>query len=140
MVTGLGLVTVPGPDGVPFGVTVTMYVWLDWTDCVFADVLVPPHATNEPLATSDNANINSEIKRLRRNVKGAPNSTAQKIAVPLFHGSNGSRFAAFALAAIVSVDVAVPPGVSVTELALAVTSAGVPSVELTAVVNETVPA
>jgi hypothetical protein len=50
------------------------------------------------------------------------------------------RFAAFALVVIVITDVPVPPSVSVTDGALADTFEGVPSVDLTLVVNVTVPA
>ena len=50
------------------------------------------------------------------------------------------RFAAFALGVIVSTEDPVPPSVSVTEGALADTLEAVPSVDLTLVVNVTVPA
>lgn len=48
--------------------------------------------------------------------------------------------AAFTFAVMVTVEVPVPPEINVTGVAVAVTSAGVPSVELTAVAKEMVPA
>jgi hypothetical protein len=78
--------------------------------------------------------------RFRRKMSGKPMRKAQNTVVPPFHGVDGARFEALSLAAIVTVEVPEPPDVRVTGLAVAVKSAGVPSVDVTLVVKETVPA
>jgi len=136
-------VTVTDPAGlaVPVGVTVTMYVRAACA-CGWGVVELPitPQPISKPDRVIANTTGNTAIRRFRRKVKGTPSRAAQKINVPPFHGIAGIWFAAFALAVMVTVEVPMPPEVSVTEVAVAVTSAGVPSVELTAVTKETVPA
>jgi hypothetical protein len=101
----------------------------------------PPQEIRKPASEIAIAVSSTIQTRLRRSVNGAPSNTAQNTtAPPLFHGRCGERFAALELAVIVNVVLPVPPLVSVTAGALAVTLAAVPLVELMEVVNETVPA
>jgi hypothetical protein len=107
---------------------------------VVVELPTAPQAIMNPVREIASTNGNAASRRFRRNVKGAPSRNAQNITVPPpFHGADGVRFAALILAAMVTVEVPVPPAVKVTDVAVAVTSAGVPSVEVTVVVKETVP-
>ena len=101
---------------------------------------MPLHAIKDPVNGIANANKSKARLRFRRKINGKPIRKAQNTVVVPSHGLAGIRFEAFSLAAIVTVEVPDPPGTSVTEVAVAVRSAGVPSVEVTIVVNETVPA
>jgi hypothetical protein len=79
--------------------------------------------------------------RLRRALNGTLSTTAHNTtATPLLHGCLGVSFAAIVFAVIVSVEVALPPAVSVTGGTLALIFDGEPFEQLIAVVNETVPA
>jgi len=79
--------------------------------------------------------------RFLRKLKGKPSKIAQNnTEPPRFHGAARLWFAALAVAVMVTVEVPVPPEVRVTGVAVAVTFAGVPSVEVTAMAKDTVPA
>src|SRR6185437_226370 len=131
IVTGDGFVTAAVPIALALGVTVTAYV-------CFA-VIFDPHATSkDPPSEIDSTQRIRLVARFRRKINGSPIKAAKNSAPPL-HGLAGALVAC-ALAVIVTVEVPLPPAVRATGLAVAVTSAGVPLLELTLVVNETVPA
>jgi hypothetical protein len=95
---------------------------------------MPPSATVSSIGKA-------AIRRFRRKVNGTPIRAAQSIKPPLpRHGVAGVWFIALVFAEMVIVEVPVPPAVSVTGLAVAVTFAAVPSVEVTLVAKVTVPA
>lgn len=79
MLTGAGFVTVP----VPVGVTVTVYVRAGSFE-------PPPQAIRKPAIEMAIAVSSTATARLRRNVNGAPSSTAQNITT-LFQGSAGAQ-------------------------------------------------
>jgi len=127
------------------GVTVTMYVLAVSFDeavvAVLADPAVPLQAVRNPVKEIAKAKRTSGIACLRQKARGIAIRTAQNSAAPMpSHGAVGLWFAACASAVIVNLDVPVLPGAKVTELAAAVMFAAAPSVELTVVANETVPA
>jgi hypothetical protein len=64
---------------------------------------VVPQAIRKPAIEIADATSNLDISRLRRKPNGAPNSTAQSIKVPLFHGTDGAWFAAPLMVAMVTV-------------------------------------
>ena len=101
-----------------------------------------PQPTRRPvteIAASSKGNRVSA--RFLRKLKGRPSKIAQnKNELPRFQGAARLWFAALAVAVMVTVEVPVPPEVSVTGVAVAVTFAGVPSVGVTAMAKETVPA
>jgi hypothetical protein len=136
IVTAAGFVA--NPAGLAAGVAVTMYVRaLD----VDAFLVAPPHAIKEPANGIASAKSIKATVRLRCKVSGKPSNNAQKTAVALMpRGTDGRRFAACVLAESVKVEVPVLPGVKVTGVAVAVKLAAVPSVELTLVTKEIVPA
>ena len=93
-----------------------------------------------PKAASSKGNSRLSARFLRK-LKGRPSKIAQNnTELPRFQGAARLWFAALVVAVMVTVDVPVPPDVSVTGVAEAVTFAGVPSVEVTAMAKETVPA
>jgi hypothetical protein len=82
----------------------------------------PPQEIRKPASEIAIAVSSTATARLRRNVNGAPSSTAQNI-TPLFHGCAGARCAALVVAVIVNVPEPLPPLVSVTGGALPLTNA-----------------
>jgi len=132
---------VTDPIALAVGVAVTTYVRAPCVVGVFVELVDPPHATNEdPASTIATQKRIRLAARFRRNMNGNPIKAAQNSVPPLPQGLPGVWFCACILVLIVTVEVPLPPAVKVTALAVAVTFAGVPSVEATLVVNETVPA
>lgn len=140
MLAGAGFVIANDPSADAFGVTVTTYVLAAWLDGVLGGSVAPLQAVKEHASGIASANNSSATMRFRRNANGSPIRKAQNTGVPELHGIDGVRLEALWLAAMVTVEVPEPPDVNVTAVAVAVKSAGVPSVDVTVVVNETVPA
>ena len=111
-----------------------------WFEGAFGGSDAPVQAIKDPANGIVNANKSRARPRLRRKINGRPIRKAQKTVVVPPHGFDGPRLEALWLAAIVTVDVPDPPEANVTAVAVAVRSAGVPSADVTLVVNETVPA
>lgn len=108
---------------------------------IFVELELPQATIINPATEATITRSSMLIERRRRLINGSPIRNAQNVAaLPESHGDDGARFAAWELALIVTVDVPFPPGARVTDDAVAVTFAAVPSVEVTLVVNETVPA
>jgi hypothetical protein len=109
-------------------------------DDVLVELDAPPQATKDPVSMTATTTSHNPADRLRRKMNGSPRKSAQNVAAPpLFHG-DGMRFSASAFVVIVTVALAVAPALSVTGFALADTFAAVPSLEVTLLVKETVPA
>jgi len=135
MLTGVALVSVTAPAGVtvPVGVTNTVYV---------RPADDEPQAIGKPAIEIANAVNNIALVRcFRRKANGPPSSIAHNItAPPPFQGTAGAWFDALLVVVISRVEVPVPPAVSVTGAAVAVTAEAVPEVELMLVTKVTVPA
>jgi hypothetical protein len=79
----------------------------------------PPHDIKKPVSDSTTAVSSTASARFRLSVNGAPSSTANTIAPPLFHGTAGAWLAALVVVVIVKVVTAVPFAIE-TELELKV--------------------